>query len=165
MKYKFVLFSGILIVALIIMFSSVQLIKLSKYKNDSSYCEKSEDCQCRNCGCFNQYRGELECFIEEEGQQCYERGCQCINNECVPSKIPESGIDTEQKAIEYAKNNREIKNFVKEIQDMDVGYNAFFNKELGVWQVVAYAKNANDVDYQISFYPNGTITFTGPIPV
>jgi len=86
------------------------------------------------------------------------------------SKIPIEGINeelinTEQEAIDYAKQHEDIKLFAEDIKDLGVGYNAYFNEELGVWQVVAYAENANDVDYQISFYPNGTITFTGPIPI
>ena len=87
-----------------------------------------------------------------------------------PSKIPIEGIDeaqinNEEEAIDFAKQNEQIKSFAERVKDLGVGYNAYYNEELEVWQVVAYAKNANDLDYQISFYPNGTITFLGPIPM
>jgi hypothetical protein len=90
-----------------------------------------------------------------------------------PSKIPlnrvqEDMINTQQEAIDYAKQNGNIISFVEHIKDLgnfDAGYDAYYNENLGVWKVLAYAKNADDLDYQISFYPNGTITFLGTIPM
>ncbi len=86
------------------------------------------------------------------------------------SKIPVEGIseeliNTKQEAVEYAKKQEDIKSFAERVKDLGVGYNTYYNEQLGVWQVVAYAKDVNDLNYQISFYPNGTITFTGPIPI
>ena len=164
MNKKFVTFGVILAIIVIIIFGLIHIIKLNKYKNDISYCEKSEDCQCiYGCGCYNKYT-EMKCISTKEGFECQEKGCQCIGNKCILFQISESEIDTENEAIEYAKRDSDIKEFA-EGAGLWIPYNAYFDQELGVWQVVAYARNAKDLYYQISFYPNGTITFKGPIPV
>lgn len=162
MKKKLVLLGFVSAILVIAVFASIHFIRINKYTSDSSYCEKSEDCQCYNCGCFNHFRGDFECFLEKEGTECQTKGCQCINNECQVLIIPEEAIDTAQEAIDYAKQDEEFNNFMK---IGNVGYNAYFDEELGMWQVVAYKKDASDLDYQINFYPNGTVTFKGGVPI
>lgn len=141
-------------------------INMSNYKTHPWYCEKSSDCYCYSCGCYNDYVNDYiryECEENDDGRECKEYGCLCVGTKCVSLSIPESEIDTAKEAIDFAKTNEEIKSFVERVNDLGVGYNAYYNEELGVWQVVAYAKNTKDLDYQISFYSNGTITFLGPI--
>lgn len=82
--------------------------------------------------------------------------------------ISEELINTRKEAIEFAKKDVDIITFDKGLSlDYKVSYNAYYEKELGVWQIVVYpdSKYINDFDYQISFTPDGKITFKGPIPI
>lgn len=161
---KKLIICAVFAIAAIVIYGSLYFVNIDQYKNDASYCEKSGDCLCSGCGCHNKY--ELnKCISTIAGAECSEKGCQCINNKCDLRKISESEIDTDQEAIDYAKKDVDLIDFSKSVTGLDVAYNAYFNQELGVWQVVAYAKNANDLDYQISFYPNKTIAFKGPVPL
>ena len=76
--------------------------------------------------------------------------------------ISEELINTEKKAIEFAKQDAGIIAFTNEYKS---DYSANFDKKEGIWQVVADDVNTVDLEYAISFYPNGTITFKGPIPM
>ena len=81
MNKKYVLF-GVLAIVVIIIYASIYFVNIEKYKNDASYCEKNEDCQCiYGCGCYNKYT-EIDCESTIEGFECQEKGCQCINNKC-----------------------------------------------------------------------------------
>jgi hypothetical protein len=81
--------------------------------------------------------------------------------------ISEELINTEKEAVDFAKQDADIASFANKYKDLSIDYLAYYNQELGVWQVQAYAKDkrVNDLDYQISFYPNGKITFKGSIPL
>ncbi len=80
--------------------------------------------------------------------------------------LPEGLINTEKEAVEFAKGNRDMRGFINGVgSEGDVGFSAHYNDELEVWQAVAYDKTARDIDYQISFTPDGNMTFKGPIPL
>ena len=154
---------GIVIIVLIVL-GGFWIWQDSKYRMNAKYCEANEDCQCYNCGCFNQFRGDYECFFEEGGLACASQGCICESNSCTLLEFP---IDSEEKAITYAKADSDVQKFIEDTESyfgVKTGVNAYFVNEQNVWEVGfgPDSQDINDVCYFIRFSRNGTIISKNP---
>ena len=163
-KIKIEIIAAIVIIIIISSWSFLAWTEF-KYNSTLTYCESDFDCVCVNgCGCNNFLNTDIECIYSSESDICKEYGCKCVSNNCIALPIPAGDIDSEQEALMFALNNDDMKGFIDDNSYMGMETYAYYNKYSGYWSVVSSVTSANDFDWQLVFYPNGTIVNSGTIP-